>query len=75
MQVKSILTSNALVVRFEDGTLDKNDELIYNQVKFSKIKLQSTDDKLLTVGNAIAALIPNNSFSVRKEEYYVCSEE
>lgn len=72
---RSILTKNALVVRFCDGQNENGDDT-FKQVRFSKIKLQATDESLLATGNAIAGLLEYESqLEVKKEELYVVGEE
>lgn len=70
----SVLLKHSLVVRHESGEQDKDGNLVYEQTKFSNIKLQAYDNNLLAVGNAIGGILDCDSFSLRKEESYLVED-
>lgn len=75
MDAKSVLTKNALIVRYEAGYDEEKQEIVYKQAKFSKIKLNVTDEATLATGNAIANLLDcEGNFQVKKEELYIVGE-
>ena len=71
---KAILTKNTLVLKYQSGVDDKGDPK-YTTQKFSRIKLQATDDSILAVGQALGGLLASDNKEVLKEENYVLGEE
>ena len=71
---KAILTKNTLVLKYQNGVDDKGDPK-YSTQKFSRIKLQATDESILAVGEALGNLLSSDNKEVQKEEYYVLGQE
>ena len=71
---KAILTKNTLVLKYQNGVDDKGDPK-YTTQKFSRIKLQATDDSILAVGEALGGLLASENREVLKEENYVLGQE
>ena len=60
---KAILTKNTLVLKYQNGVDDKGDPK-YTTQKFSRIKLQATDDSILAVGQALGGLLASDNLSL-----------
>ena len=71
---KAILTKNTLVLKYQNGVDDKGDPK-YTTQKFSRIKLQATDDSILEVGQALGGLLASDNKEVLKEENYILEQE
>ena len=71
---RAILTKNTLVLKYQNGVDDKGDPK-YTTQKYSRIKLQATDDSILAVGQALGGLLASDNKEVLKEENYVLGEE
>ena len=57
---KAILTKNTLVLKYQNGVDDKGYPK-YTTQKFSRIKLQATDDAILAVGEVLGELLASNN--------------
>ena len=66
MAVKSILLESAMVIKYKTG-VDKNGKDVIKSGRFNKIKLNSTDEDLFAVGEALGTLIKYPVLQVTRE--------
>lgn len=66
MAVKSILLESTMVIKYKTG-VDKNGKDVIKGGRFNKIKLNSTDEDLFAVGEALGTLLKYPVLQVTRE--------
>lgn len=70
MAANSVITKNSLVLKYQNGVDDKGNPKFTTQ-KFSRIKLQGTDEAMKNVGTALGALLFSDNTQVLKEQDFI----
>lgn len=70
MAANSVITKNSLVLKYQNGVDDKGNPKFTTQ-KFSRIKLQATDEAMKNVGTALGALLFSDNTQVLKEQDFI----
>ena len=71
---KAILTKKSLVLKYQKGVDDSGSPKFSTQ-KFSNIKVDSEDEKLYEVGQALGELLSSQVSSILKEDDFDFVEE